>query len=230
MVVWRRRRRGHQSFTSRSWPGTKYKCIPPAHKWPSNLYSILVPTNREYQCPTSAAKTASTTAKIPPCIWIAKLIKSIVIKDLLPIALMPMQNQVDDTNNATNNLSGSSNSHRNDDSNNNNTTALEILLSPFLTRMDADESSQIILPPPTSVNSNSERREDADEAISVDDILDRLSGFAIATHNSSNQQRHPPDDTITTRAPLAKCGSSASVRLIGPSVLVVTVCLCSWGA
>jgi len=52
--------------------------------------------------------------------------------------------------------------------------------------MDADESSQIILPPPTSVNSNSERREDADEAISVDDILDRLSGFAIATHNSSN--------------------------------------------
>ncbi len=118
----------------------------------------------------------TTATKILPCVWISKLIKSIVIEDLLPIAFLSVQSTNGKRNDKTSNDSSSNDgsyciNSRSD--NDNSMTALEILLSTFLTRMDTDESSQIMVPAtPTS---------------STDAVLDRLCDLTMdGTNNKSS--------------------------------------------
>ena len=119
--------------------------------------------------------------------WVAKLIQSIVMEDLLPTALLSTESSLTTEGSVSENASegdggtnSSSSSSTRKESNNIDTTALSILLSAFLTRMDSDEMLQI-LPPSTANNTSGE--DDQSAFGSVDDILDRLCG--VLTKSSS---------------------------------------------
>ena len=154
--------------------------------------------------------SSSTATKMLPCIWIAKLIKSIVIEDLLPIALMSVQPDNGKRNGKT---SKDSSGHDgtyfigNRNNSDNNMTALEILLSTFLTRMDTDESSQIMAPEtPTSS--------------STDAVLDRLCGLTMdGTSNKTSShcriERLRPSAATSIIAALREFESSNASPSLG---------------
>ena len=134
-----------------------------------------------------SSHSSSPTTEPLPCVWLAKLIRSIVMEDILPSIFLP----TDDTDNGGNN-----HDHDATNANNDDTTTIEILLSPFLIRMDTDELSQILPVVSTAtVTTNSRDEGEGGGGIttplpgSVDDVLDQLCGVVVATGGEEQQQQ-----------------------------------------
>ena len=165
---------------------------------------ILPLASSSYSSHASSTKTTTTTTTEPlPCVWLAKLIRSIVMEDLLPSIFLPADDNINTTHgssssNTDTDNGGSYHDHDATNSNNDDTTTIEILLSPFLIRMDTDELSQIlpvVMPTATVTNSRDEGEGGGGGIIttplpgSVDDVLDQLCGVVVATGGEEQQQR-----------------------------------------
>jgi len=125
--------------------------------------------------------------------WVAKLIQSIVMEDLLPSALLSTEgSSTTDKGSVSENASeGDSGANQGSTEKGNggtniDTTALSILLSAFLSRMDSDEMLQV-LPPSTSTTSTT--NDNVSAFGSVDDILDRLCGVVTTKSTSSGTSK-----------------------------------------
>jgi len=155
--------------------------------------------------------------------WVAKLIQSIVMEDLLPTALLSTESSLTTdkgssaaSENANGDSSSNNSSSTKKESNNVDTTALSILLSAFLTRMDSDEMLQV-LPPPTNTSSG----EDNQSAFgSVDDILDRLCGVVTKSSSSGTSKEGGkeivrPSSAAAILASLIEFENNASSSVVG---------------
>ncbi|KAL3799646.1 hypothetical protein ACHAW5_004517 [Stephanodiscus triporus] len=126
----------------------------------------------------------------PPCVWIARLMRSIVVEDLLPAALHVDDDDCDDD------------CDDDDDDDDDDTTAVTILLSAFLTRMDSDESSGVL-----SSSSDDDGRGPPSSSGSVDDVLDRLCGVKATVGGRRSRMR--PSFASAILASLREFGSSS---------------------
>jgi len=121
--------------------------------------------------------------------WVAKLIQSIVMENLLPTALLsPLSTEgsAAASENASEGDSGANqgSTEKGNGGTNVDTTALSILLSAFLTRMDSDEMLQVLPPSTTTSTTN----DNVSAFGSVDDILDRLCGVTTTTSGSGTSE------------------------------------------